>query len=102
MNEAHQVFKGRLGRNPELLYTRQGTAVCKLSLALDESDHGRTIWKTVLIWGRLGESTKVMLQKGSHVFVEGIVKTREFINKEGQRKVIEELVANKVALSLLQ
>ncbi len=101
MNNDHYHFlTGRLGQEPQLAYTRGGVPVCKLSLALDQKDNDKTIWKNVIVWGRLGESAKVLLKKGNHIFLEGIFKSNEYVDREGQRKVVEEFVANKVALSL--
>ena len=102
MGEGQQIIVGRLGSNPELAYTRGGIPVCKISLALEQKEGDKTIWKNVIVWGRLGESVKVLLKKGNHIFLEGIFKSNEYIDREGQRKVVEEFVASKVALSLHQ
>ena len=101
-SSTQSVLAGRLGGEPELAYTRGGVPVCKISLALDQKEGEKTIWKTVIVWGRLGESVKVLLKKGNHIFLEGIFKSSEYIDREGQRKVVEEFMASKVAISLNQ
>ena len=101
MGEGQQVFIGRLGKNPELAYTRKQMPVCEMSLALEKQVEGKTIWKRVLVWGRLAEVCSVHLRKGNSVFIKGEIQIREYEDRLGQKKIIEELVANKVALSLI-
>ena len=101
-NELHHLLTGRLRQEPFLAYTRGGVPVCKISLALDQKEGEKTVWKNVIVWGRLGESAKVFLKKGNHIFIEGIFKSSEYVDREGQRKVVEEFVASKVAVSLNQ
>lgn len=101
-SSTQSVLAGRLGGEPELAYTRGGVPVCKISLALDQKGREKTVWKNVIVWGRLGESTKVFLKKGNHIFLEGMFKSNEYLDREGQRKVVEEFVASKVAVSLNQ
>lgn len=101
-SSAQSVLAGRLGGEPLLAYTRGGVPVCKISVALDQKEGEKTVWKNVIVWGRLGESAKVFLKKGNYIFLEGIFKSSEYVDREGQRKVVEEFVASKVALSLHQ
>lgn len=69
---------GNLGRDPELRYTPNGTAVTRFSVATNEkwSDQEgqlqeRTVWWRVSVWGKQGETVSQYLKKGSQVFVEG-------------------------------
>jgi single-strand DNA-binding protein len=69
---------GNLGRDPELRYTPNGTAVTNLSVATNESwsdqdgqQQQRTIWWRVKVWGRQAETVNQYLSKGSQVFIEG-------------------------------
>ena len=101
MGEGQQIFLGRLGANPYLAYTKKLMPVCEISLALDKQIEGKTIWKKILVWGRLAEVCSVHLRKGNSVFVQGQVCARDYINKEGDKKIVEEIVANKIALSLI-
>jgi len=101
MGEGQQIFVGRLGKNPELAYAKGGIPVCEISLALDKQIEGKTIWKQVVVWGRLAEICSVQLKKGNSVFVQGQAVIRNFLNKEGEKKTVEEIVANKIALSFL-
>jgi single-strand DNA-binding protein len=69
---------GNLGRDPEVRYTPNGTAVARFSVATNEkwTDRDgqlqeRTIWWQVSMWGRQAESVSQYLKKGNQVFVEG-------------------------------
>ncbi|MBD66273.1 MAG: hypothetical protein CME62_13765 [Halobacteriovoraceae bacterium] len=65
-----ELFLGRLGKNPELKYTKTQRAVCNLSVALNKND-GETIWKKVKVWGKAAEDCNLYLKKGSQIFVSG-------------------------------
>ena len=69
---------GRLGRDPEMRYTPQGTAVTSFSVATDRTwtdqsgqKQERTTWFRVSVWGKQAESCNQYLAKGRMVLVEG-------------------------------
>jgi single-strand DNA-binding protein len=68
---------GNLGRDPELRYTPNGTAVARFSVATTErwtdqsgQQQERTVWWNVSVWGKQGEAVSEHLKKGSQVFIE--------------------------------
>lgn len=67
------VLAGRLGRDPEMRYMQDGTAVTNFSMAVDDGygDNKRTIWFRVSVWGRRAEVANQYMQKGQAVLVEG-------------------------------
>ena len=72
------IIVGNLGRDPELRYTPQGTAVCNFTVATSErrkSASGEpeetTTWFRVSAWGRQAELANEFLTKGRQVYVEG-------------------------------
>ncbi len=73
------VIVGRLGRDPEMRYMPDGTAVTSMNVATDRrwTDKGtgqpvsETTWFRVNVWGRQAESSNQYLSKGSMVLVEG-------------------------------
>ena len=74
---------GRLGKDPELRYTGNGTAVCNLRIATNESYKDqdgqlveKTEWHSVVAWSRLAEICGEYLKKGSRVYFEGSLQTR--------------------------
>src|SRR3989338_8660695 len=85
---------GRLTHDPELRYTTQGTAVCHFRIAVGRKYKDRTSgeWKEEVafvpcnVWRETAERCGQRLKKGSPVFVEGRLKSREWQTKEGQKR----------------
>jgi single-strand DNA-binding protein len=95
------ILVGRLGRDPETRYTGGGQAVANFSLATDESykdrngeRQKRTEWHKIVVWGKQAEIAQQYLKKGSLVFIEGRIQSREWQDKEGQKRTSFEIVAN--------
>jgi single-strand DNA-binding protein len=81
---------GYLGRDPELRYTPQGTAVCNFSVATTEKRKDSagelqeiTTWFQVAFFGRQAEVIKEYLSKGSRVWLEGSLTLNQWTDKEG-------------------
>ena len=94
------ILVGRLGRDPETRYTSGGQAVANFSVATDESykdrngeRQKRTEWHKIVVWGKQAEIAQQYLKKGSLVFVEGRIQSREWQDKEGQKRTSFEIVA---------
>jgi single-strand DNA-binding protein len=85
---------GRLTRDPELRYTPQGTPVCHFRVAVSRSykDRNSSEWKEEVafvpcsVWRESAERCGQRLKKGSPVFIEGRLKSREWQTKEGQKR----------------
>jgi single-strand DNA-binding protein len=95
------ILVGRLGRDPETRYTGGGQAVANFSLATDESykdrngeRQKRTEWHKIVVWGKQAEIAQQYLKKGSLIFIEGRIQSREWQDKEGQKRTSFEIVAN--------
>ncbi len=95
------ILVGRLGRDPETRYTSGGQAVGNFSVATDESykdrngeRQKRTEWHKIVVWGKQAEIAQQYLKKGSLVFIEGRIQSREWQDKEGQKRTSFEIVAN--------
>ncbi len=92
---------GRLGRDPELRYTSNGTPVATLSVATDESYMDKasgsrvekTEWHRVNVWGRTAENCSNYLSKGRLVYVEGSLQTRKWQDQQGQDRYTTEIKA---------
>lgn len=97
---------GNLGKDPEVKFTPQGTAVAKLALATNERYkdkdgqwQDRTEWHNVVLWQRLAEIAGEYLKKGSKVYIEGKLQTRSWEDKQtNQKKYMTEVVANDLVL----
>lgn len=101
------ILIGTLGKDPELKYTPQGTAVTKFSMATNESFKDkqsgewkeRTEWHNIVCWQRTAEVAAEYLKKGRKVYIEGRLTTRSWDDKEtGQKKYMTEVVANDLVL----
>ncbi len=92
---------GNVGSDPELRHTPAGQAVASFSLATNEKFGGRdgqsaqerTEWHKVVAWGRLGEICNEYLRKGKPVYIEGRIQTRQWQDKDGNKRNTTEIVA---------
>lgn len=83
------IIVGYLGRDPELKYTPNGNAVCKMSIATTEKRNNadpQTTWFRVTAWGRQAELCNEYLAKGRQVYVEGRLTLQTFTDREGQTR----------------
>ncbi|HXM96629.1 MAG TPA: single-stranded DNA-binding protein [Candidatus Dormibacteraeota bacterium] len=95
------ILVGRLGRDPETRYTSGGQAVANFSVATDETfkdrngeRQKRTEWHKIVVWGKQAEIAQQYLKKGSLLFLEGRIQSREWQDKEGQKRTSFEIVAS--------
>ncbi len=95
----NELFIGRLGRDPELKYTRKLKPVCHLAVGINESDKAE--WKKVVVWGEQAELCKTHLKKGQSVFVQGQIKEQSYINKKGEDQSYLEVNASLVGFTNL-
>ncbi len=91
---------GRLGQDPEVRYTQSNTAVATLNIATSErykDGNGelqeKTEWHRVVAWGRLAEICQQYLNKGSLVYIEGPLQTRQWEDNQGQKRYTTEVKA---------
>ena len=101
MSVNRAILVGRLGRDPETRYTSGGQAVCNFPLATDETykdrngeRQKRTEWHRIVVWGKQAEIAQQYLHKGSLIFVEGRIQTRQWDDREGQKRTTVEIVAS--------
>jgi len=94
---------GYLGRDPELRYTPQGTAVCKMSVATTERRRAangeteeHTTWFRVTVWGRQAELANEYLGKGRQVYLEGRLRLEEYADREGNSRISPEVTATDI------
>lgn len=93
---------GNLGTGPILSETTTGKSVCNFRMATNSS-HGkgeyrrdRTEWHRIVVWGRLSELCAEYLKKGSRIWIEGHLQTREWEDKNGTERVTTEIVATHI------
>ena len=94
---------GNLTKAPELRYTPSGQAVADLRVAVNRSFQSRdgqrrdsVDYFTVVTWAKTAETCAQYLEKGSPIFVEGRLQTRDWETKDGQKRNVVEVVAERV------
>ena len=94
---------GRLGADPEMRYTANGSAVTNFNVATsrqyttaDGERRDETEWFSVVTWNRLAEICSQYLVKGREVYVDGRMQTRSWEGQDGQRRYKTELIAENV------
>ena len=92
------ILIGNLGRDPEVRYTKGGNAVANLNLATNEvwndksgQRQERTEWHRVVVWGKQAEIAREYLSKGRQIYVEGSLQTRQWDDKDGQKRYTTEI-----------
>ena len=100
------ILIGNLGRDPEVRYTPSGAAVANFTIATSEEwkdkDTGekreRTEWHRIVAWGRLGEICGEYLHKGKQVYIEGRLQTRDWEDRDGNKRYTTEIVAQSMQM----
>lgn len=98
------ILVGNLGADPEVRFTPSGQAVANFRMATTDSwmdkasgqRQERTEWHRVVVWGKLGELCGEYLRKGRQCYVEGRLQTREWQDRDGQKRWTTEVVASQV------
>ena len=90
---------GRLGQDPEIRYTQSGSAVANVTIATNDywtdkqgGKQERTEWHSLVLWGKLADLAQSYLKKGSLVYVEGRLQTRDWEDQQGQKHYKTEVV----------
>jgi len=96
---------GNLGKDPDVQFLEGNIAVAKFPLATTETYKDRsgklvsqTEWHTVVLWRGLAELAQKYLHKGSLVYIEGRLHTRNWEDKEGNRRSVTEVVGDNLIM----
>ncbi len=99
------ILIGNLGRDPEIRYTPSGVAVANFSVATTETWTGkdgnketRTEWHRIVAFGKLGEICGQYLSKGKQVYIEGRIQTREWEDRDKNKRYTTEIVASQMQM----
>ena len=100
------IIVGNLGGDPDTRFMPSGKAVCNISVASSESwndketseKQEKTEWHRIVFFGRLAEIASEYLKKGSQVYVEGKLRTRKWVTREGHDRWTTEIVANQMQI----
>ncbi len=95
------IIVGNVGRDPEVRFTKNGTAVATFSVATSErfkdrdgQQQERTEWHRVVAWAQLADICGKYLRKGKQVYIEGRLQTRDWEDKDGHKRYTTEVIAN--------
>jgi len=96
---------GHVGRQPEIRYTQGGAPVANFSMATNEywtnntgERQERTEWHKIVAWGKLAEFCQEYIQKGSYLYIEGRLQTRNYEDRDGVKRYVTEIRANEIGL----
>jgi single-strand DNA-binding protein len=99
------ILVGNLGRDAELRYTPGGAAVATLNMATTEvwndksgQRQEKTEWHRVVLWGKTAESLSEYLTKGKQIYIEGRLQTRQWDDKDGNKRYTTEIRSDRVVL----
>lgn len=99
------ILVGNLGRDAELRYTPGGAAVATLNLATTEvwndksgQRQEKTEWHRIVLWGKTAETLSEYLLKGRQIYVEGRLQTRQWDDRDGNKRYTTEVRSDRVVL----
>ena len=99
------ILIGNLGRDVELRYTSKGTAVATLNMATTDvwndktgQHQEKTEWHRVVLWGKTAESLSEYLVKGRQIYVEGRLQTRQWDDRDGNKRYTTEIRSDRLVL----
>ncbi len=99
------ILVGHVGAKPEIRYTNSGAAVANVNLATNEvwtdndgNRQERTDWHRVVAWRQLAELCEQYVDKGSLIYIEGKLQTRNWEDKNGQKRYTTEVVADTLTM----
>ena len=100
------IIVGNLGNDPEVRYSQAGMAMTSISVATSESwkdkttgeQQERTEWHRIKFFGKLAEIAGEYLKKGSHVYVEGKLRTDKYTDKAGVEKYSTDIIADEMQM----
>ncbi|MCK5687770.1 single-stranded DNA-binding protein, partial [Myxococcota bacterium] len=97
------ILIGNLGSDPEIRYTPSGAAVANFSLATTDKwndkqgqSQERTEWHKIVVWGKLAELCGEYLSKGRQVYIEGSIQTRQWDDRDGNKRYTTEIKAREI------
>ncbi|QXX78979.1 single-stranded DNA-binding protein [Alcaligenes faecalis] len=100
------ILVGNLGRDPEVRYSAEGSAICNISIATTSQWKDRTSgekreeteWHRVVFYNRLAEIAGEYLRKGRPVYVEGRLRTRKWTGQDGQERFATDIIAEQMQM----
>jgi single-strand DNA-binding protein len=99
------ILIGNLGKDPEIRSLEGGVKVANFTLATTETYKGKTgernehtEWHNIVLWRGLAEVAEGYLKKGNTVYIEGKIRTREWTDKDGNKRYTTEIVGDNMVM----
>lgn len=99
------ILIGNLGKDPEIRSLEGGVKVANFSLATTETYKGKngervdqTEWHNIVLWRGLAEVAESYLKKGNTVYIEGKLRTRDWVDKDGNKRYTTEVIADNMVM----
>lgn len=99
------ILIGNLGKDPDMSYTNDGTAVTRFSLAVNRRTRTatgerqeETEWFNIVAFRQLAETCNTYLRKGSKIYIEGRVQQRKYTGQDGIQRTSVDVVANEMEM----
>lgn len=99
------ILLGRVGKDPEVRYTRSDTTVASFSLATSEvwkdksgNKNEATEWHHITAFGKLADIVRQYVTKGMELYVEGSIKTEQWTDKEGNTRYTTKIMAKDIQM----
>ncbi len=99
------ILVGHVGKDPVIRYFDKGAAKATFPLATSEAytnQQGETIttteWHNIVLWRALAEVAEKTVKKGAQVYIVGKIKTRSYVDKDGNNKYITEILGDAMLL----
>ncbi len=99
------ILVGNVGKDPEVRHLDGGTSVARFTIATSDSYKNKsgeivknTEWHNIVAWRQLAELAEKYIRKGSQIYVEGKITNRQYDDKEGNKRFMNEIVADNIRL----
>ncbi len=99
------ILVGNVGKDPDVRYLDENTAVCKFPLATSEVYKNRngekveqTEWHNIVLWRGLAQVAEKYVKKGSQLYIEGRIRSRSYDDKEGVKRYFTEIVGDNMQM----
>ena len=101
------ILIGNVGKEPEVRYLENNIRVANFPLATTERGYtmsngnivpDRTDWHNIVAWRSLADTTEKYVHKGSQLYIEGKLKTRNYEDKTGVRRYVTEIYAESIQI----
>jgi single-strand DNA-binding protein len=99
MNKA--ILHGNVGKDPDVKHLESGKCVAKFSLATtrtykDKDGNRQSDWHNIIAWGKIAELCEKFVKKGSSLIVVGEINYREYIDRDGVKRNVTEIVCSEI------